>query len=146
MAQNVCISSPSGTTAGTPFQTSHDPKLLTQPHLPPPSENNRGIPRSVSSQFLEPPLNKDHAAAVYPHLLSLRAKWETIGTMLQIHRGTLEAIDIDKKDSNDKLLELIAVWLRRHTPPPTWQALADAVQYIDPDKAQEIRTKSLIGQ
>ena len=58
---------------------------------------------------------------------------------LSIEYNTLEAIRADNEKSGDRLIELIAEWLKRCKPPPTGQALAEAVQMISPDRADEIR-------
>ena len=99
------------------------------------------VPKSLASashQQPVSPLNKDHTATVSRCLYSLRAKWRTIGIFLEIDGDTLNAIEADNKDSDDRLIKMIEVWLKRHTPPPTWGALADALQDIDPSKAEKI--------
>ena len=87
----------------------------------------------------QPPLTNQNMADICKCLYPLRAKWKTIGTFLCVEYNTLEAIKADNKDSAEMLTGLIAEWLNQLRPPPTGQALADAVQYISPDKAQEIR-------
>ena len=65
----------------------------------------------------------------------------TIGTFLCIDHGSLEAIREDNERTDNRLTALMAVWLRRLTPPPTWQALRQAVLYLDPTLAQHIQDK-----
>ena len=72
-------------------------------------------------------------------LSSLAAKWKDIGIELGINPDSIDEIDEDQKSSRSKLTELIKLWLRQATPPPTWQALSDAVEQISANKAQEIR-------
>ena len=94
---------------------------------------------AVPSQPPPKPLAKEHMADICKCLYPLRAKWKTIGTFLCVDHNNLDAIRANYEDCGDRLTELIAEWLRQLRPPPTGQALADAVQYISPDKAEEIR-------
>ncbi len=47
--------------------------------------------------------------------------------------GTLASIKADR------LREMISTWLKQISPPPAWNVLADAVEVIDPNKAEEIK-------
>ena len=106
------------------------------PHIP----LSPTTPLSASPRQPPPkPLTKEHMADICKCLFPLRAKWKTIGTFLCVEHNTLAAIKADSEDSAEMLTELIAEWLKSREPPPTGQALADAVQYISPDKAEEIR-------
>ena len=105
-----------------------------------PSPNTDLSPHSsATATSSQPPLSKQHMADICKCLYPLRAKWKTIGTFLCVEHNTLAAIKTDSEDSAEMLTELIAEWLKSHKPPPTGQALAEAVQYISPDKAEEIR-------
>ena len=114
---------------------------LSRPALSPttPLSHPALSPTTVPSQPQPKPLAKEHMADVCKCLFPLRARWKTIGTFLCIEHNTLAAIKADNEDSAEMLTELIAEWLKKREPPPTGQALADAVQYISPDKAEEIR-------
>ena len=95
----------------------------------------------VSDSTSQPPpksLTIKHMADVCKYLLPLRARWKIIGTLLCVEQNTLDAIKADSDNCGEMLTGLIAEWLKRREPPPTWQALADAVQHISPDKAKEI--------
>ena len=91
------------------------------------------------SQLPPEPLTKEHTAKICKCLFPLRAKWKTIGTFLCVEHNTLAAIKTDCEDSAEMLTELIAEWLKQLNPPPTGQSLAEAVQCISPEKADEIR-------
>ena len=71
-------------------------------------------------------------------LSSLASRWEDIGIELDINPDSLDTIEANHDDVRKSLTDMIKLWLRQTTPPPTWQALAAAVQDIDPQKAQEI--------
>lgn len=88
------------------------------------------------------PLSINDAPVVYKNLYTLRAKWKTVGMFLCVPHHSLEAIGADNESCDDRLTALIALWLRRITPTPTWHALSDAVHYIDQDKAREIMTNN----
>ena len=85
----------------------------------------------------------DDSAVVCQTLYPLSARWKTLGTFLHIDHNSLEVIDDDERNIDNKLSALVAKWLRRNTPPATWQALYEAVQYIDPNQAQLIRDRGM---
>ena len=72
-------------------------------------------------------------------LRPLRANWMNIGVYLEVDTGTLKAIKADNDNVEDRLREMITVWLDRVSPPPTWSALADALEEVDQKTAQKIR-------
>ena len=67
--------------------------------------------------------------------------WKTIGTLLEIKKSILDKIRADEDGVRDCLQEMLSEWLKQVDPPPTWAALADAVETVDELKAQEIRTR-----
>lgn len=71
-------------------------------------------------------------------LFHLGAKWETIGIFLGIDPYSLEKIKEDGTDCNDKLIAMVKLWLKELTPPPTWEALVEVVQDIDPSKQRRL--------
>ena len=110
---------------------------------PPPKPSTDCSPlSSITTTQNQPefkPLTKEHTAKVCKCLYPLRAKWRTIGTFLCVEHSTLDAIRANYEDCGDRLTELIAEWLKQLNPPPTWQSLAEAVQCISSDRADEIR-------
>ena len=73
-------------------------------------------------------------------LLPLRDDWLIIGALLEIEEEKLSAImDKEKEVSINCLRVMLDVWLKSTAPPPSWQALADAVESIDSDTADKIR-------
>ena len=68
-------------------------------------------------------------------------KWHAIGDYLEIPVGQLNTIA--EKNGNDPqkcLLHLFDIWLARIEPPPTWSAMADAVDVVcDPRLAEKVR-------
>ncbi len=61
-----------------------------------------------------------------------------IGVYLDIDTSTLKAIKADNDSVEDRLTEMITVWLDRVSPPPTWSALLAAIEEVDPEVAQQI--------
>ena len=106
------------------------------------------VPRTATAAAQSPPnckpLGIQDQATVCRYLHPLRSKWKTLGTFLCVDRSSLEAVQADNYSNDERFLELVALWLRQTTPPPTWQALADAVQYCDQSKAEQIRRDHLM--
>ena len=74
-------------------------------------------------------------------MLPLAAQWKIIGTMLGIEDHVISRIRADEDGVCDRLQELLTVWLKQVDPPPTWAALAEAVEVVDELRAEEIRTR-----
>ena len=73
-------------------------------------------------------------------LLPLRDDWQTIGALLEMEEEKLSAIQHKQKDvSKNCLRVMLDAWLKSTAPPPSWQALADAVESIDSDTADKMR-------
>lgn len=78
---------------------------------------------------------------VMKELLPLAARWKIIGTLLGIEDHVISRIKADEDGVCDRMQEMLSVWLKQIDPPPTWTALAEAVEVIDELKAEEIRTR-----
>ena len=63
--------------------------------------------------------------------------------MLGIKDGQLKAIKSnDTKDSTSCLREMLRIWLSRVDPPPSWSAIAEAVEFLgDENLATHLRSK-----
>ena len=72
-------------------------------------------------------------------------KWEDIGILLDIGDGRLSQINLDKAgDSKSCLREMLRVWLSRVAPPPSWSAMADALDTLGhEDIATHLRSNYL---
>ena len=69
-------------------------------------------------------------------------KWEDIGILLSIETGRLDAIKTAENNKPQNCLrEMLKIWLTRVSPPPSWAAIAEAVEVLDQSLADQLRTK-----
>ena len=70
-------------------------------------------------------------------------KWEDIGILLGIDPGRLDAIKSAENNTPQSCLrEMLKIWVTRVSPPPSWAAIAEAIEQIgDQQLAVELRTK-----
>ena len=78
--------------------------------------------------------------SAYKIIFSLAHKWKNLGLLLDIATETLNKIEYDYVTADDCLREMLCAWLKQVNPPPSWQALADAVEPFDPATAEKIHT------
>jgi len=58
-------------------------------------------------------------------------KWRVIGIYLEIPDGQLRAIGADHHgDPQECLIAMLTVWLSRHSPPPTWEEITEALEFV----------------
>jgi hypothetical protein len=78
-------------------------------------------------------------------LYHVRAQWKNIGIQLDIHMGTLNVVDERCRGDPDKCLpDMLDHWLKQVDPPPSWEALAEALESAPVGEgrlAEEIRQK-----
>ena len=100
---------------------------------------NKATVRHVSVSIItdEKPKLKD----AFKDLLSLAHEWKSIGILLGLPKHVLDRIKTDEEGVRNRLQEMLSEWLKQVDPPPTWAALADAVEHIDRLKANTIRTR-----
>lgn len=77
--------------------------------------------------------------SAYKIVFSLAHKWKNLGLLLEIAIETLDKIEHDYTTADDCLREMLCAWLKQVNPPPSWQALADAVELFNPETAENIR-------
>ena len=87
------------------------------------------------------PLTKKDLVKVRGLLYDVRRKWYDIGLELGIPATELDNIKIQyHNDLDDCLREVVRMWLKSCDIPPTWQALANALQ------AKAVNEKALAAQ
>ena len=79
----------------------------------------------------------------FKELLPLATEWKTLGTLLGLPGHILEKIKTDEDTARDHLQKMLCEWLKQ-LEPPTWKALADAVENIDEGRSLEIRRKHYV--
>ena len=96
----------------------------------------------LSSNSVDPkPTQKQLLQQLYH---TVADKWNLIGIYLEIPEGQLNAIDAKHRGDPQKCLVamLTESWLPRVNPPPTWQEIAEAVEFVGyPDVAQKLTDK-----
>ena len=70
--------------------------------------------------------------------LPVASNWKVIGALLGISNDILSKIATDEAGVQDRLLAMLNAFSCRR-PPPTWKALAEAVECVNPDVAEKIR-------
>lgn len=118
----------------TMFDTIRQPEVMqTMQHL----KSNSGS--------VEPPETQDLGTLTIKNtfqlLFSSADEWENIGVFLDVPEGVLNTIAKDNSRSRDCLREMLKVWLKQIDPRPTWKALAEAVEKIDPNLSKTITDK-----
>ena len=83
---------------------------------------------------------------IFKELYPLATYWDTIGALLGIPTHILHKIKCEGERVDERLREMLSEWLKRTDPPPTWTALADAVEIIDKLKAHKLRVHCLEAQ
>ena len=88
-------------------------------------------------------IDQINISGAFRETINIAAEWKNIGTLLNIPQSTLNTIDHDegRNGANSCLRVMLAMWLQRTDPPPSWAELADAVEPFNPSKAKEIETK-----
>ena len=57
-------------------------------------------------------------------------KWEDIGIFLDIDSDILDAIRLNYGDIRSCLREMLKIYLKRASPPPSWSAIAEAIELL----------------
>ena len=75
-------------------------------------------------------------------------KWEDIGILLGIEPGRLNAIKTTENHTAQSCLrEMLKIWLNRVSPPPSWSAIAEAIEFLgDQTLANHLRTNYQVPQ
>ncbi len=76
-----------------------------------------------------------------PHL------WKDIGNYLEVPSAKLTSIaQLNLNDAPKCLMDMLEVWLAGVDPPPTWEAIAEAVEFVGKGRvAKMIRDKHIPG-
>ena len=79
---------------------------------------------------------------------SVPSSWKMIGIKLKLPVGPLNSIAVKHQQDPQKcMVDMLELWLKRVDPPPSWNAVIDAVQFLGEEKlALELTEKYLSPQ
>ena len=64
-------------------------------------------------------------------LIKVDSKWENIGILLEIESHRLESIKTaEHHNTQNCLREMLKIWLKRISQPPSWSAITDALECL----------------
>ena len=90
------------------------------------------------------PIGQEDLKSLQNELHPVSDKWLSLGVQLAIPIETLKRIEMEHKQVNRFLLEMLTVWLKQTNPPPTWDILAEALESPSIEEehlAQQLRKK-----
>ena len=92
-----------------------------------------------SAPSIKPRL-KDLMEALYHKVAH---KWESIGTFLEISKGTLASIGEKCRDDPHRcFLKMLDSWLDQISPPASWATIIEAIEFLgDKQLGKELRDK-----
>ena len=69
-------------------------------------------------------------------------KWKTLGTLLNLPKGSLATIEEKCRDPRNCLIEMLEMWLEQTNPPATWDAIVESVEFLGEEQlGKELREK-----
>ena len=84
---------------------------------------------------------KPHLAKAFKMLILVAKEWQNIGILLELSDQDLKSIDADGDNDINHLREMLRVWLSHVDPPPSWGALAEAVEPFDTQVAAKVMSQ-----
>ena len=121
---------------------------MGQSYPPSKSTSAQKVAVQQSSTELGPSLNTLPSLRDLLRELYLRAdKWDSIGSLLDIDPNLLSKIKTDYgTNAGSCLREMLRIWLKRVSPPPSWSAIADAIEQLGESTfANQLRIKYLLS-
>ena len=61
---------------------------------------------------------------------SVPSKWKIFGVMLNIAKGILDNVGCHHRQDPQHYLMMLDLWQRRADPPPSWNAMIEALQVL----------------
>ena len=90
---------------------------------------------------------KPELSDLFSILLPVASEWKSLGTLLKLRDSDLDTIKADNHNQSvDCLRETLSLLLQQTEPTCTWQAVAEAVKLLNPQKAKEISNQFLKQQ
>ena len=96
-----------------------------------------------SAELMKSPSLKDLLRELYSHVAD---KWDSIGNLLDIEPKLLGEIKADYgTNAGPCLCEVLKIWLKRTSPPPSWSAIIDTIEHLgESTLATKLRIKYLV--
>ena len=109
----------------------------------PTAEGHENTTDSSSASAVVHTLTEDNTHKVFEIMYEAREKWQSIGGIFHISQSTLDNIESDNKNNDNKLRKVIIEWLRKYggTENCTWAHVAMALRnktVAREDLAQEV--------
>ena len=74
----------------------------------------------------------------------LNQRWRKIGKLLEISEDELKRVESQPSPTPaDCMMDMLSVWLSRAAPPPTWKAILEVVEFMEPELAKTLKQKDL---
>ncbi len=73
----------------------------------------------------------------------LSQRWREVGDYLELAEEELENAQSSGSTPSDCLKSMLKVWLRRVDPPPTWKAILEVVEFLNPELALKLKQIAL---
>ena len=103
----------------------------------------------IVSSTVQDLLTVDDLYDVFDQLHEVRAKWYDLGGSLKLEVSTLDAIELEHRNTPHICLrKMISHWLRQVTPRPCWNAIVVALRkpiVNEPRLAETLETKYCSG-
>ena len=90
------------------------------------------------------PVGPGDLKSLHSELHLVADKWYSLGVQLQVPIEALKCIQRENLPMTECLLEMLTVWLKCTTPPPTWNTLTEALESPPVEErllAQKLRDK-----
>ena len=79
-------------------------------------------------------------AKAFKLLIPIAEEWQNIGTLLELEDEALTSIAAVNNKNNDRLREMLKLWLSQEDPVPSWEALAEAVEPFSDQVATKVKS------
>ena len=80
------------------------------------------------TEGMDTTLTRRDIIRVAEELYELRAKWKILGLVLGLRTSTVDAIDVEWRDTADQFIQVIDVFLKQVEPRPTWRVIVNALR------------------
>ena len=88
---------------------------------------------------------KPDLKTVFKQLLPISTEWKSIGLFLDLPPNSLKRIATEEQGINGCLQAMLDEWLKQVDPHPSWAQLIQAVELLNPTKAEELRSFNVVN-